>query len=220
MKHHLKLQHIILVDTKRRELVWMEKRARTPPLIKTVITRKLIAPFLDLWQRTCDSPLRKPHWKQPRLNLVPSFHTLSLSISYTHANHHLICILMISLFLFSRLSELRIKFSVTCWCPSRCAGVTSPLDVLLQRPPPTPRNKAGWTRAPPAPAEVNKWTSVLCIRYSCCVVDVKDIGQAPAIAHHTSSLRWIHYRLRASSHDWKGHSRPSQAPQCPAQPRS
>lgn len=48
MKHHLKLQHIVLVDTKRRELVWAEKRAGTPPLIKTVITRKLIAPFLDL----------------------------------------------------------------------------------------------------------------------------------------------------------------------------
>lgn len=94
--------------------------------IKIVITGKLIAPFLDLWQRPFDSSQwGNPVWKRHDSISSSSFHTLSLSIFYTHANRPLICILMISLVLFSRLSDPSIKPSVPVFVqvsPSFCPG--------------------------------------------------------------------------------------------------
>lgn len=79
-------------------------------VIKIVITRKLIAPFLD---QTVTAFRENPVKKRHDSISSSSFQTLSLSIFYTHANRHLICILMISLLLFSHLSEPSIKLCAT-----------------------------------------------------------------------------------------------------------
>lgn len=65
-----------------------------------------------------------------------SFHTLSLSIFYTHANRPLICILMISLVLFSRSSDPSIKPSVPVFVqvsPFFCPGFFPKYWVLPKR---------------------------------------------------------------------------------------
>lgn len=138
---HLERGHIVIVDTK------LNKRIRTDEwatalykkmarAIKIVITMKLIAPFLDLWQWPFDSSQWENPVKKRHDSISSSFHTLSLSIFYTHANRPLICILMISLVLSSRLSDPSIKLSVPVFVqpsPFFCLGFFTKYSLLPKR---------------------------------------------------------------------------------------